>query len=300
MKTCLILEGGAMRGMYTSGVLDVFLENNIHIDGIIGVSAGALFGINYCSKQSGRVLRYNKKYINDKSVDYMGIKTLIKTGNIINKDFAFDKLPFELDIFDEEQFKKSKTKFYATITNVRTGEPEYIRITDTKKQMEVFRATGAMPFVSKMVEINKELYLDGALGDSIPINEAIKMGYDKIIVVLTRPINYKKKKPVEILAKIKYKEYPNLIEAINKRYIKYNETIDKIIDLENKKEIIVIRPTKNLKIKRIERNIDKLQEMYDLGVSDCKKLLPKIKKFISGEVEVYGKKRVQKSAQKTK
>ena len=300
MKTCLILEGGAMRGMYTSGVLDVFLENNIHIDGIIGVSAGALFGINYCSKQNGRVLRYNKKYINDKSVDYMGLKTLIKTGNIINKEFAFDKLPFELDIFDENEFKKSKTKFYATITNVKTGEPEYVQITNTKKQMDVFRATGAMPFVSQMVEINNEFYLDGALGDSIPINEAIKMGYDKIIVVLTRPINYKKNKPIEILAKIKYKEYPNLIEAINTRYQKYNDTIEKIIDLENKKEIIVVRPTKDLKIKRIERNTDKLQEMYDLGVSDCKELLPNIKSFLSGEVEVYGKKRIQKNSQKRK
>ena len=300
MKTCLVLEGGAMRGMYTSGVLDVFMKNNIHVDGIIGVSAGALFGINYCSKQIGRVLRYNKKYINDKTVDYMGLKTFLKTGNIVNKEFAFDELPFKLDIFDEKTFRKSKTDFYATITNVKTGKAEYIKITDTEKQMEVFRATGAMPFVSQMVEIDNELYLDGALGDSIPIDKAKDLGYDKIIVVLTRNLEYKKKKPLQMLAKIKYKEYPNLIEAINTRYIKYNETIEKIIDLENKKEILVIRPTKDLKIKRIERNIDKLQEMYDLGVSDCKKLLPKIKSFISGEVEVYGKKGLQKSSQKRK
>lgn len=300
MKTCLILEGGAMRGMYTAGVLDTFLENNIHIDGIIGVSAGALFGINYCSKQIGRSLRYNKKYINDKTHTYMGIKSLIKTGNIVNKEFAFYEIPFKLDVFDEKEFKKSKTDFYATITNVKTGKPEYVKIEDTEKQIEVFRATGAMPFVSQMVEIDNELYLDGALGDSIPIEEARRMGYDRIIVVLTRPLNYKKKKPLEILAKIKYKEYPNLIEAINTRYLKYNETIDKIIDSENKKEIIVIRPTKDLKIKRIERNVDKLQAMYDLGVSDCKKSLPKIKKFISKEGEVYGKKGIQKGSQKGK
>ena len=300
MKTCLILEGGAMRGMYTSGVLDVLLKNNVHVDGIIGVSAGALFGINYCSKQIGRALRYNKKYINDKSVDYMSFKNLIKTGNLINKDFAFNELPFKLDPFDEKEFRKSKTDFYATITNVKTGNPEYIKITNTEKQMEVFRATGAMPFVSQMVEIDNELYLDGALGDSIPLDKAKELGYDKLIVVLTRPFNYKKKKPLEILAKIKYKEYPNLIEAINTRYQKYNDTIEKIIDLENKKEIIVIRPTKNLKIKRIERNTDKLQVMYDLGVSDCKKLLPNIKSFLSGEVEVYGKKRIQKNSQKGK
>ena len=300
MKTCLILEGGAMRGMYTSGVLDVLLENNLHVDGIIGVSAGALFGINYCSKQIGRALRYNKKYINDKSVDYMSFKNLIKTGNLINKDFAFNELPFKLDVFDEKTFRKSKTDFYATITNVKTGKAEYVKIENTEKQMEVFRATGAMPFVSQMVEINNELYLDGALGDSIPIEKAKDLGYDKLIVVLTRPLNYKKKKPLQILAKIKYKEYPNLIEAINTRYQKYNDTIEKIIDLENKKEIIVVRPTKDLKIKRIGRNTDKLQEMYDLGVSDCKELLPNIKSFLSGEVEVYGKKRIQKNSQKRK
>lgn len=300
MKTCLILEGGAMRGMYTSGVLDVLLENNLHVDGIIGVSAGALFGINYCSKQIGRALRYNKKYINDKSVDYMSFKNLIKTGNLINKDFAFNELPFKLDVFDEKTFRKSKTDFYATITNVKTGKAEYVKIENTEKQMEVFRATGAMPFVSQMVEIDNELYLDGALGDSIPIEKAKDLGYDKLIVVLTRPLNYKKKKPLQMLAKIKYKEYPNLIEAINTRYQKYNDTIEKIIDLENKKEIIVVRPTKDLKIKRIERNTDKLQEMYDLGVSDCKKLLPNIKSFLSGEVEVYGKKRIQKNSQKRK
>lgn len=300
MKTCLVLEGGAMRGMYTAGVLDTFLENGIHIDGIIGVSAGALFGVNYCSKQIGRALRYNKKYINDKSVDYMSFKSLIKTGNLINKDFAFNELPFKLDVFDEKEFQKSKTDFYATVTNVKTGKAEYIKVTNTEKQMEVFRATGAMPFVSQMVEIENEKYLDGALGDSIPLEQAKKMGYDKIIVVLTRPLNYRKKKPLQILAKIKYKEYPNLIDAINTRYIKYNEAIEKIIAEENKKEIIVIRPTKDLKIKRIERNVDKLQGMYDLGVSDCKKLLPKIKKFISGEGEVYGKKGIQKSTQKGK
>ena len=176
MKTCLVLEGGAMRGMYTEGVVDTLLKNNIIVDGIIGVSAGALFGINYCSKQIGRALRYNKKYINDKSVDYMSLKSLLKTGNIINKDFAFYEVPFKLDVFDEKEFQKSKTDFYATITNVKTGKAEYVKITNTEKQMEVFRATGAMPFVSQMVEINNQLYLDGALGDSIPLDKAKELG----------------------------------------------------------------------------------------------------------------------------
>ena len=115
-KIGLVLEGGAMRGIYTAGIVDTFLEKNINIDAIIGVSAGALFGVNYVSKQKGRVLRYNKKYANDKN--YMGIHSLITTGNLVNTEFAYDKLPMELDPFDEKEFKKSKTKFYATVTNV--------------------------------------------------------------------------------------------------------------------------------------------------------------------------------------
>ena len=279
MKVGLISEGGAMRGMYTCGVIDTFLEEDIHVDGIIGVSAGALFGINYCSKQKRRVLRYNKKYINNKN--YMSLRSLITTGNIVNKDFAFNKIPFELDIFDEETFQKSKTDFYATITNIETGKAEYVKIKDTKKQMEVFRATGAMPFVSKIVEINKKKYLDGALADSIPVLKAKELGYDKLIVVLTRPKDYQKKKQPSFLAKIKYKKYPNLVNAINARYLKYNDTLKIIEELEEKGEILVIRPSKKLKIKRIEKNKDKLQEMYDLGINDCNKMLSKIKKYIN-------------------
>lgn len=278
MKIGLVLEGGAMRGMYTAGVLDVFLENNIEVDGIVAVSAGVLFGVNYLSKQKGRSIRYNKKYAKDSR--YMGIKSLITTGNIINKDFAYYELPQKLDVFDEETYKKSKTDFYATITNIETGNPEYVKIKEPFKEMEVLRATSAMPFVSKIVELEKGKYLDGGLADSIPINKCIELGYEKIIVILTRPIEYRKKKPNEFLAKLKYKKYPNLIKAINTRYKNYNESVEKIIDLENKKEIFVIRPTKSLKIKRIERNKEKLQEMYDLGVEDCKNKINMLKKYL--------------------
>lgn len=287
MKIGLILEGGAMRGMYTCGVIDTFLENNIKVDGIIGVSAGALFGINYCSNQKGRVLRYNKKYINDK--DYIGLRSLIKTGNIINKEFAFNKIPYELDIFDEEEFRKSKTDFYATITNIETGKAEYVKIEDTKKQMEVFRATGAMPFVSQIVEIDNKKYLDGALADSIPIDKAKELGYDKLIVVLTRPKNYTKKKQPSWLAEVKYKNYPNLVKAINTRYINYNNQLEKISALEEQGDIFVIRPSKKVNIKRIEKNQEKLQEMYDLGVSDCIELLPSLTKYLKRKIKKQDK-----------
>ena len=159
MKVGLVLEGGAMRGMYTAGVLDTFLDNNIEVDGIIGVSAGVLFGVNYLSKQRGRVIRYNKKYCRDKR--YMGLYSLLTTGNIINKDFSFYEIPYKLDIFDDDTFSKSNTDFYATISNIETGLPEYVKLDKILEQMEVLRATSAMPFVSKVVEIDGKKYLDG-------------------------------------------------------------------------------------------------------------------------------------------
>ena len=278
MKTCLVLEGGAMRGMYTAAVLDSLLDTNIKIDAVIGVSAGALFGVNYVSKQKGRVLRYNKKYVNDSR--YMGIKSLITTGDIVNKEFAFYELPIKLDKFDEDVFFKSKTEFYAVVTNIETGKAEYKRIINDSNYVEYLRASGSMPFVSKPVEIDGSKYLDGALGDSIPVLKAKEMGFDRIIVVLTRPIDYRKKKSNKIVSKLFYKKYPKLINAINNRYKVYNDTLDKIIEMENNDEIFVIRPSKTVNIKRIEKDVDKLQEMYDLGISDFKKCLTKLKKFL--------------------
>lgn len=281
MKVGLVLEGGAMRGMYTAGVLDTFLDNNIEVDGIIGVSAGVLFGVNYLSKQRGRVIRYNKKFINDKR--YMGFWSLITTGNIINKDFSFYEVPQKLDVFDNDTFMKSKTDFWATITNMETGKPEYVKLNDLFKQMEVLRATSAMPYVSKIVELETGKYLDGGISDSIPVEKCKELGYDKIIVVLTRPLDYRKKKPKEFMAKSYYRKYPEFAKTLNNRYKMYNETVEKIIDMENKKEIFVIRPSRIVKVKRIEKNPEKIQEMYDLGIEDGKNSLEKLKEFINAD-----------------
>lgn len=278
MKIGLVLEGGAMRGMYTAGVLDVFLDNNIKVDGIVGVSAGVLFGVNYLSNQKGRAIRYNKKYAKDKR--YMGIRTLITTGNIINKEFAYYEVPFKLDVFDEKTYEESDTEFYATVTNVYTGKPEYIRVKNVFEQMELLRATSAMPFVSRMVTLENQKYLDGGISDSIPIEKCKELGYDKIIVILTRPIEYRKTRSNALMTKLRYFNYPNLVKTINTRYKNYNETIQKIIDMEDKQQIFVIRPSKDLHIKRIERDENKLQEMYDLGIKDCKKNLEKLNRYL--------------------
>lgn len=279
MKVGLVLEGGAMRGLYSAGVLDVFLDNDIEFDGIIGVSAGVLFGVNYLSKQRGRAIRYNKKFLNNKK--YMGVWSLLKTGNIVNKEFSFYTVPQKLDIFDNEEYKKSKTKFYATITNMKTGKPEYVEVTDVFEQMEVLRATSAMPYFSKVVELETGEYLDGGISDSIPVEKCKELGYDKIIVILTRPIDYRKKKPKEFLAKFAYRKYPNFAKTLNNRYKMYNETVEKIINMENKKEIFVIRPSRLIHVKRIEKNPEKLQEIYELGIEDAKKKMDELKKFLS-------------------
>ena len=278
MSIGLVLEGGAMRGVYTAGVLDVLLDHDIKADGMIGVSAGVLFGVNYLSKQRGRAIRYNKKYVNDKR--YMGISSLLKTGNIINKEFAYYEVPLKLDIFDEETYEKSDTDFYATVTNIETGKPEYIKITNVFRQMEVLRATSAMPFVSKTVTLDHKQYLDGGISDSIPIDQCRNMGYDKIIVILTRPLDYRKKKTNTWVTKLRYSQYPNLVQAINTRYQIYNSSLEKILDLENKKEIFVFRPSRSIHIKRIEKDPEKLQEMYDLGIEDCQNAIQDLKRYL--------------------
>lgn len=281
MKIGMVLEGGAMRGMYTAGVLDTLMENNINIDGIVGVSAGALFGVNYFSNQKGRVLRYNKKYCGDKR--YLSIRSLILTGNIINKNFAFYKMTKELEPFDNETYIKNNKLYYATATNVETGKSEYFEIKNVLEQLEELRATSAMPFASRMIKINKKKYLDGGISDSIPIDKCRSLGFEKIIVVLTQPLEYRKKplnKQKETAVKFRFKKYPNLIKAMFNRYKNYNNTIEKIIDLETKKEIFVIRPSKKIDIALMEKNPEKIQEVYNLGVKDCKKQLSKLKKYL--------------------
>ena len=280
MKIGLLSEGGAMRGLYTAGVLDVFMKNNIKIDGIVGVSAGALFGMNYKSKQIGRVLRYNKKYAGNRN--YMGFYSFLTTGNIINEDFCFKRIVNELDPIDYETFKKTNVEFYAVVTNIETGKAEYIKLDDLKDRnnLEILRASGSMPFVSKPVIVNNKKYLDGGIADSIPIDKIMSMGFDRVIVVLTRPISYRKKKTNQKFPKIYYRKYPKFAETINNRYKKYNEELEKISELEKEGKIFVIRPSKLVKIKRIEKDSNKLQEMYDLGKNDTLKVLDKLDKYI--------------------
>ena len=266
MKVGLVLEGGGMRALFTAGVLDALLDvKELDIDGIVGVSAGALFGVNYVSGQKERAIRYNKKYARDKR--YMGLYSWITTGNAVNEEFAFYEIPFKLDVFDQEKFKESKIDFYVVMTNVESGKPEYVLIKDVFKQMEYLRATSALPFASKIIEINGKKYLDGGISDSIPIDYCESLGYDKIILVLTRPENTHKDDKLNFLYKLVYRKYPNLVERLINMGKDYEVVLKKIKDLENENKIFVIRPPKVLKIGRLEKNEDKIQNVYDIGLN---------------------------------
>ena len=282
-KTALILEGGAMRGLYSAGVLDVFMRNNIPVDVIYGVSAGALFGLNYKSRQIGRAIRYNLKYAHEKN--YMGLYSLITTGDVMNKDFCFNKLVYELDKLDFETYKNNPVEFYAVVTNLQTGKPEYIKIDDAEKDLEYFRASGSMPFVSKPVEVNGNLYLDGAISDAVPFKKALEEDYEKIIVVLTKPAGFNRKKKSPVPYKLFYGKFPNFVETVENSYAKYNETMDLIEKYESENTIVVLRPSKLIKMQRVEKDTNKLQAVYDLGVSDCMKKLYEIKKFLNIRAE---------------
>ena len=280
MKIGLVLEGGGMRGLFSAGVLDALLDlKELSVNGIVGVSSGALFGVNYVSKQKERAVRYNKKYADDKR--YMGLYSWITTGNAVNKDFAFYKLPCKLDVFDNETFKKAKTDFYVVMTNVESGKPEYVLIEDAFAQMEYLRATSALPFASKIIEINGKKYLDGGISDSIPIDFCESLGYDKIIAVLTRPEGTYKEDKLGFLYKLVYRKYPNLVNSLLNMATDYEKVLAKIKDLENKGKIFVVRPPEVLKIGRLEKNRDKIQKVYDTGLNTGLKELDNIVKYLN-------------------
>ena len=298
MKTCLVLEGGGLRGIYTAGVLDEMLNDKIKIDAIIGVSMGSLIGINYLSNQRERAIRYNLKYCGDKR--YMGIRQLFKTGDIVNKEFAYDEIPNKLDKFDYNKFKKSKIKFYITLTNVDEGTAEYKEIKDVKKEIDYIRAGASIPGLSKIVEIDNKKYLDGGIADSIPVQKAIELGYDKIIVVLTRPITYRKKKSSLKTLQSIYKKYPNFKKLISTRNKRYNEQVEEILKLEEDNKVFCIRPSRGIKIKRLETNEAIILKQYNLGKKDYLDNKKDLKKYLKEEKKANNGKNKRNANTRTK
>ena len=281
MKSALVLEGGAKRGIYTAGVLDVLLENKIMVDGLLGVSAGAIHGCSYASLQKGRSIRYTKKYNND--YRFMSWRSLLLSGNMVDTKFSYHELPEKLDPFDNKTFMKQGLKFYAVCSNLKTGKAEYIRCYDLFKQIDTIRASASMPLVSQIVHTEGKDLLDGGITDSIPVQAAFRLGFDKNIVVLTRPKDYRKKPVpsfVQWIVKRVYKKYPKFIQAIIQRPKMYNAQVEKVLELEKRGKILVIRPSRKINISRMERNLDTILQMYHLGRTDAQKALPKIKAFL--------------------
>lgn len=280
MKTALVLEGGAKRGIYTAGVLDVMLENNLLSDAVFGVSAGAIHGCSYVAGQIGRSIRYNMAYGNDPR--FMSLTNWLKTGNVVDTEFCYHELPDILDPFDHETFEKAKSKFYAVCSNIETGHPEYILCPSLRgKNIDYIRASASLPFFSQTVEIDGKKLLDGGICDSIPLQASQKLGYGRNIVILTRPAGYRKKPAhSKWLAKLVYRRYPQFADAIINRHKMYNAELDYIAGQEEKSDTLVIRPSKIIKIGKMEKNLDIVKQMYELGRHDALAALNRIKDFL--------------------
>lgn len=263
----LILEGGGMRGMYTVGILDFFMEKGITFSSCYGVSAGACHMVSYMAGQKGRAYRVSTNYLDDKR--YCSFNSFLKTGDLFGVDMCYNKIPNELEIFDYDAFAKYPGKGYAVATEVVTGKPEYFELKEMHKDIIAVRASASLPLVSKLVEIDGKNYLDGGMSDSIPIRKSVKDGNKKNIIILTRPYGYRKKPANTTLIKAKYKKCPGLVNDMAKRHIRYNRTLDYISKLEMDGGAFVFRPEPLVKIDRIEKNVNKLKVLYLQGYHDA-------------------------------
>ena len=280
MKRGLVLEGGAMRGLFTAGVIDVLMEEGVEFDGVIGVSAGAAFGCNYKSGQIGRVLRYNTQFCRDKR--YSGIGVLMKTGNIFSTEFCYGEVPLKHDVFDFETFEKNPMEFWVVATDLETGGAVYHRYDGFSDHgFDWIRASASMPLVSQIVEIDSQKLLDGGIADSIPVRYFESQGYDKNIVVLTQPESYRKgKNRLMPLIKIKYKKYPKFVETAENRHKVYNETLDYIKEKERSGELLVIRPDRDLPVGKVEKDPENLKKAYEIGRRVAEKRIEEIKEYL--------------------
>lgn len=281
MKIGLALEGGAMRGMFTCGVIDVFMENDIKFDGLSGISAGAIFGCNYKSKQIGRGVRYNKKYGRDPR--YFGLRSLILTGNLYGKDFCYHEIIENLDPIDKKTYKENDIDFFIGATDINEAKIRYYNSKKVdERTIEWIRASASMPLVSQIVKIDGYELLDGGMVDPIPYKILEENGYMKNVVVLTQPRDFVKEKTSIIpIMKILMYRYPKIVNAMERRHIIYNSQTAELKEKEKRGEVFVISPETSLNIKRTENNPDELERVYRIGRKVALKNLDAVKNFIS-------------------
>lgn len=275
----LVLEGGAMRGMFTAGVLDVFMENGVSFPAMVGVSAGAAFGCNYKSRQIGRVIRYNTRFCRDKR--YCSIHSLITTGDLFGADFCYREIPEELDPFDNDAFDENPMAFYAVATNVYTGEPVYQRLDKVDENCYLWmRASASMPMVSTPVQVDGYTLLDGGMSDSIPLRFMQKLGYEKNVVVLTRPRSYRKKPSNRALFRVALRKYPAMIDVMSRRHEMYAFEQRLVFESEKRGSTLVLCPDTPLDVGRVEHDPEKLRSAYDEGRRIALRELDRVKAFL--------------------
>lgn len=279
MKKGLVLEGGAMRGLFTAGVLDVLMEHDIWPDGVIGVSAGAAFGCNMKSKQPGRALRYNKNLVNDWR--YSSLRSLLTTGDYFGGDYAYHYVPRHIDYFDVDTFSKNPMEFWVVCTNVDTGKAEYKRLTEVDyDSLEYIRASASMPIAARIVTVDGKKMLDGGIADSIPLRFFQQQGYEKNLVVLTQQAGYvKKRSPLMPLMRMWLRRHPRIVQALEDRPAMYNAELDYVKEEESKGKTLALRPRNKLTIGHISHNPDDMQMTYDQGREVALEHLEEIKAF---------------------
>ncbi|MDE6323266.1 MAG: patatin family protein [Paramuribaculum sp.] len=280
-KNGLVLEGGAMRGLFTAGVIDVMMENRIEFDGLIGVSAGSSFGCNYKSRQPGRVLRYNLKYAGDPR--YMGLRSLLTTGNLVGAEFAYHILPMQLDIFDIRTFEQNPMEFHLVATDVADGQPVYYRMDRVDRQsLEWLRASASMPAVTRPVKVDDgRLMLDGGISDSIPLAYFRSIGYTRNVVVLTQPRDYVKKPSSRWLWRTLMRSHKAIAEAMSRRHEMYNAQLRLVDEGVKRGDTFVIAPDRPLPIGRISTDKARMTQVYNIGRTTAERLLPRLTDFMT-------------------
>lgn len=277
----LVLEGGGMKGVYTSGVLDFFLEKDILFSSCYGVSAGACNLCSYLSNQPGRAYRVNVNYLDQKQ--YCSTQSLLTTGDLFNVGMCYGLIPDYLDPYDYEAFKKYEGNAYAVVTNIVSGKPEYLPLKDMREDMTAVRASASLPLVSRTVKINGSLYLDGGISDSIPLRRSMRDGNRKNVVVMTKEEGYVREPAGASLALIKarYVRYPKVYELMRERHLTYNNTVQYIEEQKQKGNIFVIRPKQVSGVGRIEKDKEKLKALYEEGYRDAKECYPALLEYLS-------------------
>ena len=279
MKKGLVLEGGAMRGMFTCGVLDVLMEQGIRFDGAAGISAGAAFGCNFKSGQIGRPVRYNKRFCRDPR--YCSVRSLLRTGDLYGADFCYRELPDVLDPFDRKAFAENPMEFYAGATDTETGECVFRRCMDGgETDMLWFRASASMPVVSRPVYIDGHTYLDGGISDAVPYEYMFRQGYGRQVIVLTRPRGFRKKPEVTPLLRFLLHRTPKILQAMERRHEMYNAQMDELDRMEAEKTALVIRPPEDLRIGHTEKNPEELERVYQIGRREAEKRLPEVRRWL--------------------